>query len=123
VARLVQHIHKESWKHSHYLSNLIGRLKQIRPLRRFVRASLYKETESSSDWREHLGDFPDEILSRYELEIRELENMLGKDLSGWHAPPVKSSSPTRPASPSSDPPAEADKTSAATLRTTFSTKY
>jgi hypothetical protein len=91
AARLVQYIHKQSWKHSHYLSNLIGQIKQIGPLRRFVRVTLYKETESSSDWREHMGDFPDRIISRYELEIRELEKMLGKDLTAWRAPPFASS--------------------------------
>jgi sulfotransferase family protein len=85
VARLVQYIHRESWKHSHYLSNLIGQLKQIRPLRRFVRTTLYKETESSSDWREHIPEFPEEIVSRYESEIDNLESLLGKDLSRWRA--------------------------------------
>jgi hypothetical protein len=86
AARLVQFIHQQSWKHSHFLSNLIGRIKQIRPVRHFVRTALYKETESSSDWREHICDFPRDVVSRYESEICELERMLGKDLSAWRAP-------------------------------------
>jgi hypothetical protein len=101
VARLVQYIHNQSWKRSHNLSNLIGHIKQIRPLRRFVRATLYKETESSADWREHIGEFPDEILARYESEISGLENMLGKDLADWHAPPLNSANSTQVAPPSS----------------------
>jgi hypothetical protein len=113
AARFVQYIHRQSWKHSHYLSNLIGQIKQIRPLRRLVRATLYKETESSSDWREHIREFPDDILSRYESEICALESMLGKDLAEWHAPPLNSADPTRVASPSSDRPAQAEKPSAA----------
>src|SRR5579863_9276340 len=115
VARLVQYIHKESWKHSHYLSNLIGHMKQIRTLRRFVRAALYKETESSSDWREHIRDFPDDILSRYESEIYRLENALGKDLTEWHALPLNSEDRARAASLSSDPPTQAGRLSAAAV--------
>jgi hypothetical protein len=114
VARIVQYVHNQSWKRSHYLSNLIGQLKQIRPLRRFVRATLYRETESSSDWREHILEFPDDILSRYESEIYELENMLGKELAKWHAPILNSADPTQVASPSSDTPAQGEKSSAAT---------
>jgi hypothetical protein len=113
AARLMQYIHRQSWKHSHYLSNLIGQIKQIRPLRRFVRATLYKETKSSSDWREHIREFPDDVLSRYESEICELENMLGKNLAEWHAMPLNSADPARVASPSSDPPAQGEKPSAA----------
>lgn len=109
AARLVQYIHQQSWKHSHYLSNLIGRIKQIRPIRRFVRVTLYKETESSSDWREHIRDFPDGIVSRYESEISELERMLGKDLAGWRAPPLDSGDATPMASPSSGAPARTEK--------------
>ena len=109
LARLVQNIHKESWKHSHYLSNLIGQLKQIRSLRHFVRAALYKEAESSSDWRQHLGEFPEEILLRYESEIGRLESLLGKDLSQWRAVPADSADSTRVLSPSSDPPGQAEK--------------
>jgi hypothetical protein len=115
VARLVQYIHNESWKHSHHLSNLIGQIKQIRPLRRFVRATLYKENECSSDWREHIREFPDHILSRYESEIGELENMLGKDLAEWHAPPLNPADPARVTSRSSDPPAPAEKPAASTV--------
>jgi hypothetical protein len=86
LARFMQFIHKQSWKHSHNLSNLIGQVKQIRPIRRFVRAALYKESVSSSDWRDHLSEFPAEVVSRYEWEISELERMMGRSLSGWHAP-------------------------------------
>ena len=113
VARLVQYIHTQSWKRSHYLSNLIGQIKQIGPLRHFVRATLYKETESSSDWREHIREFPVDIVSRYESEIGRLENMLEKDLRDWHAPPLSFVDPARVVSPSSDPPAHAEKPSPA----------
>ena len=82
---------------------MIGRIKEIRPLRRFVRITLYKETESSSDWREHIRDFPDGVVSRYETEICELERMLGKDLAAWRAPPLNSRDPALVASPSSGP--------------------
>jgi hypothetical protein len=109
----VQYIHTQSWKRSHYLSNLIGQIKQIGPLRHFVRATLYKETESSSDWREHIREFPVDIVSRYESEIGRLENMLGKDLTDWHAPPLSFVDPARVVSPSSDPPAQAEKPSPA----------
>lgn len=115
VARLVQYVHNQSWKHSHYLSNLIGRIKQIRPLRRFVRATLYKETVSSSDWHEHLRDFPDDIVSRYELEISTLEHMLGKDLKEWHARPIPPLDPARMASLSSDLRSQSEKPPADTV--------
>ena len=87
LARVVQHVHKLSWKNSRRLSNLIGSAKQIRPLRRFVRAALYKESVNSSDWRDHIGEFPEHIVARYEREITDLEKLLGKDLSDWHARP------------------------------------
>ena len=103
IARLVQYIHNQSWKRSRLLSNLIGQLKQIRPLRGLVRATLYKETESSSDWRDHIGEFPHEVLSRYESEIFRLESMLGRDLADWHAPPLHPAGPDPIVSHSADP--------------------
>lgn len=109
VARLMQYVHQHSWKHSHYLSNLIGQIKQIRPLRRFVRVTLYKETVSSSDWREHLHDFPDDILARYESEIIRLENMMKKDLSQWHARPKNPMDPAHMASLSAETPSQCEK--------------
>jgi len=108
LARLMQHIHKQSWKNSRRLSELIGRIKQIRPLRRFVRAALYKEAVSSSDWRDHIGEFPAHVVSRYEWEISELEKMLGKDLSDWHAPPGSNTVPG-----GYSPPSESASTAAA----------
>jgi len=89
LARLVQFIHQQSWKRSHSLSNFIGQLKRIRPLRRLVRYTLYKEPQSSVDWREHLWQFPEHVVSRYEHEISSLERMLGRDLSDWHVLPAE----------------------------------
>ncbi len=86
AARLMQLIHQQSWKRSHHLSNFIGQVKRIRLLRRFVRTALYKQPMSTTDWREHLNEFPEHIISRYEMEISELERTLGKDLAAWHAP-------------------------------------
>jgi hypothetical protein len=119
AARLVQYIHKQSWKRSHYLSNLIGQIKQIRTLRRFVRVTLYKETESSADWREHIGDFPDEIVARYESEICELEKMLGKDLTEWRAPSLRAGNPAHGAAASAEPPAKAEQPLEATVSREF----
>lgn len=88
LARLVQNIHALSWRRSRVLSNFIGRLKRISPLRRFVRYALYKEPRASTDWREHLWEFPDAVVTRYEREISYLETMLGRDLARWRALPV-----------------------------------
>jgi hypothetical protein len=95
LARLVQYLHEQSWKRSRNLSNLIGQVKRIRPLRHFVRSALYKEPVHSTDWREHLPDFPDKVISRYEWEIKALEQMVGKDLADWHAPNVDAGEPAR----------------------------
>jgi hypothetical protein len=89
LARMVQYVHEQSWKRSRNLSNFIGRLKRIRLLRRLVRYALYKEPQSSTDWREHLWQFPEHVVSRYEREISALEKMLGRDLTEWHALPVE----------------------------------
>jgi len=89
LARMVQYIHEQSWKRSRNLSNLIGGLKRVPPLRRFVRYALYKEPQSSTDWREYLWQFPEHVILRYEDEISALEKVLGRDLTEWHALPVE----------------------------------
>jgi hypothetical protein len=68
---------------------LIGRLKRVGPLRRFVRYALYKEPRASTDWREHLWEFPPAVISRYESEISALEEMLNRDLTEWRASPAE----------------------------------
>jgi hypothetical protein len=86
LARLVLHVPGQSWNGSLIFSNLVGRIKRIKPLRRMVRAALYKERRDTHDWREHLGDFPSHVISQYEREIHALEMMFEKNLSNWHAP-------------------------------------
>jgi hypothetical protein len=88
LARIVQLIHEQSWKRSRRLSNLIGQIKRIRPLRRLVRKALYREPQNSTDWRSQLYQFPSSVVSRYETEIRSLELMLGKELRDWHPFPT-----------------------------------
>lgn len=86
LARLVQYVHEQSWKRSRDVSNLIGKMKRVKPLRHLVRAALYKDPLHSTDWCEHLSEFPDRIILRYEWEINTLEQMTGTDLAGWRAP-------------------------------------
>jgi hypothetical protein len=85
LARFAQFVHEQSWKRSRHMSNLIGHIKRIKPLRKFVRAALYTEIQNSGSWREHLAEFPEKVIGRYELEISVLEKMMGKDLHEWHA--------------------------------------
>lgn len=85
LARIVHRIHERSWGPSRTFSNLVGRIKRVRPVRRAVRAILYEEVERSIDWRSILSEFPGPIVARYEQEISGLERMLDRDLSGWHA--------------------------------------
>lgn len=99
LARLVQNIHALSWKRSRALSNLIGRLKRVGPLRRCVRYALYKEPRASTDWREHLPEFPAAVISRYESEISALERMLNHDLTEWRASPAEWTKPRSQAVP------------------------
>jgi hypothetical protein len=87
LARFAQFVHEQSWKRSRHMSNLIGHIKRVRPLRRFVRAALYRELRDSSGWRDHLGEFPEQVVRRYEWEISLLERMTGEDLRHWHALP------------------------------------
>jgi hypothetical protein len=87
LARFVQYVHEQSWQRSRDVSNLIGQLKRIKPLRRVIRTALYTDPVHSTDWRDHLCEFPEQVVSRYEREICELEKMLGRDLADWRAPP------------------------------------
>lgn len=86
LARVVQFVHQQSWKQSRLLSNLIGQMKRVKPLRQLVRTALYKHPVKSADWRDYLGEFPESVISRYEQEVGELEQMLGKELANWRAP-------------------------------------
>lgn len=86
LARVVHNVHMRSWGSSRVGSNLVGTIKQIRPVRNLVKALLYRERPAIEDWVYHLTEFPAEVIVRYEQEITALENMLGQDLSHWHAP-------------------------------------
>ena len=86
LAKIVHKIHERSWGPSRIVSNVVGSLKRVRPLRRTVRAILYDESERAGDWRSLFPEFPDHIVTRYEHEISILEQMLGRDLSAWRAP-------------------------------------
>jgi len=86
LARMVHRIHERTWGPSRSLSNLVGRLKSVRPVRRAVRAILYDERERPADWRRLFSEFPDYIVTRYEQEISILEELLDRDLSAWRAP-------------------------------------
>gem|GEM_PF-1471442 len=100
VARLMQYIHQQSWKRSQSFSTFIGQVKRIRPLRRLVRAALYKEVAFAKDWRDEMAAFPPFAIARYEREIAALEEVLGVDLSSWHAPgPGRLRSHTRQGEP------------------------
>ncbi len=87
------------------MSNLIGQIKRMRPLRRIVRTALYKEIVHSNDWRDHLAEFPERVVLRYEGEITELEKMVGKDLGNWHADPqaLAAQRALKPAGPETAP--------------------
>jgi hypothetical protein len=61
-------------------------MKRVKPLRQFVRTALYKHPVKSADWRDHFGEFPESVVSRYEREISALEQMLGRELAEWRAP-------------------------------------
>jgi hypothetical protein len=87
LARFVQILHEQSWKRSRDVSNLIGQLKRIKPLRHLIRIALYKDPTHSTDWRDHLCEFPERVVLRYEQEISALEEMLGKDFAEWRVLP------------------------------------
>ena len=86
LARVVHNIHMRSWGRSRVASNLVGAVKQIRPVRNLVKAMLYRKRPEFDDWVNHLAEFPADVAARYEQEISGLEKMLDKDLSHWHAP-------------------------------------
>jgi Sulfotransferase domain len=88
LARFVQYVHEQSWQRSRDISNFIGQIKRIKALRRLIRMALYKDPVCSTDWREHLGEFPDRVVSRYEWEICALEKMLGRAFPDWRVPPA-----------------------------------
>ena len=87
LARFAQYVHEQSWKRSREVSNLIGQIKRIKPLRNLVRTALYKDPVHSTDWRDHIGEFPERVVSRYEREICALQEMLGRDFADWRVPP------------------------------------
>jgi len=86
LAKIVHKVHERSWGPSRIVSNLVGSIKRVRPVRRTVRAILYDESARSGDWRSQFPEFPEQIVTRYEQEISSLERMLGRDLSAWRAP-------------------------------------
>lgn len=86
LANVVHTVHMKSWGRSRLASNVVGKVKQIRPIRRLVTGALYKEERASNGAGEFFGEFPDDIVERYEREISALERMLGRDLSSWRAP-------------------------------------
>lgn len=88
LAKIVHRIHERSWGPSRIMSNLVGSIKRVRPIRRFVRAILYDENARSGDWRGLFAQFPDHIVARYEQEISILEQLFERDLSAWRAPPA-----------------------------------
>lgn len=85
LARLVHDLHVHTWGTSRMISNAVGQLKRIAPLRKLVQTALYAEERQSLPWRDLLFEFPAEVIARYEREISDLERMLGRDLSSWHA--------------------------------------
>jgi hypothetical protein len=87
VARLVHNIHMLSWGRSRTASNIVGWIKQIRPLRRLVTGALYVERTQPNNWRDFLGEFPSHVVVRYEQELSILETLLGRSLACWRAPP------------------------------------
>ena len=85
-ARFVHNMHMHSWGRSRMVSNFVGAVKRVRPLRRMIKSLLYKDAQVQDSWLDYLTGFPDEIIIRFEEEISELECMLNKDLSNWRAP-------------------------------------
>jgi hypothetical protein len=99
LALLVHKIQVRTWGPSRVFSNLAGRLKGVRPLRRAVRTILYDERGQWDDWRAQFSEFPDHLVARYEREIGILERILNRDLSAWRAPasrPTANGTSTRP---------------------------
>jgi hypothetical protein len=98
LALLVHRIQVRTWGTSRTFSNLVGRLKGLRPLRRAVRAILYDEREQWSEWRNQFSQFPEHVIARYEREIGILERILNRDLSDWRSPAADTGRPAAGAS-------------------------
>jgi hypothetical protein len=107
LAKIVHRIHERSWGPSRTFSNLVGRLKSVRPVRHAVRTILYDERAQSTDWRSLICEFPDHVVARYEEEISSLERLLNRDLSAWRASAARPRRPLASASASSRPQASA----------------
>lgn len=86
LAHAVHNLHMHSWGSSRWLSNAVGMIKRLYPVRRLVTSLLYKEEQQSADWHAYLGEFPDEVIARYEAEITAVEKMLQRSFAHWHAP-------------------------------------
>jgi hypothetical protein len=86
IARFVNRIHMLSWGRSRVFSNIIGGIKSVRWIRKLVRVILYDERGMSEEWVSRLGEFPAEVIVRYELEITKVEGLLGRRLDHWRAP-------------------------------------
>lgn len=85
VARVWHDLHMQAWKRSRLLSNTVGLVKRVRPVRRLVKKALYDRSIQSLDWRDHIADFPAAVAMRYETEITALENAFAVNLSHWRA--------------------------------------
>ena len=85
-ARFVHNVHMHSWGRSRVVSNFVGAVKRVRPLRKMIKSLLYKSTQMEEGWLDYLTEFPDEIIIRFEEEISALECMLNRNLSNWRAP-------------------------------------
>jgi Sulfotransferase domain len=92
LARIVHDLHTRSWGRSRTLSSVVGAIKQVRPLRRLLRAALYDERHLADEWAAHAAEFPDHVTSRYEQEISLLEELLGRDLAAWRLPGMQEAS-------------------------------
>lgn len=86
LAHVVHNLHMRSWGSSRWLSNAVGLIKRLQPVRRLVTSLLYKEDAPSSGWSAYLGEFPDSVIARYEAEISALEKMLQRSFAHWRAP-------------------------------------
>ncbi|MBW4052011.1 MAG: sulfotransferase domain-containing protein [Proteobacteria bacterium] len=101
LARLVHDIHARTWGTSRLASNAVGQLKRIRPLRSLVQTALYAQQRPWPRWRDALSEFPEQVITRYEQEINDLEEMLKRDLSAWRSKDSRAASPSDSAPQSS----------------------
>ena len=81
-------------RRSYLSAKAIEWVKGIRPLRHWIRSTLYVAQPGVGAWRAHLAEFPDEVVARYESEIDVLERMLRRDFSGWRICPSSASRET-----------------------------